>query len=125
VKTLLYVVLGGGIGTGLRFGLNLLLKPETNTVFPIHTFVINAIGCLLMGIVFAYFLKQTAHNPLMLTVVTTGILGGFTTFSAYAIESIQLFEARKGLIAITYIAASNLVGLIAAWLGYNLYKLIN
>ncbi len=118
-------MLGGGIGAGLRFGLNMLLKPEVNTVFPIHTFLINVTGCLFIGIALAFFLKPTTPNQLLLTFVTTGILGGFTTFSAFAAESIQLFEARKGFIAITYIVSSNLFGLVAAWLGYNLYKLIS
>lgn len=122
VKTWLYVVIGGAIGTGLRFGINLLLKPDVNSSFPLNTLVINITGCLLIGLAFAYLKKVTPSEQLLIAFFTTGVLGGFTTFSAYAIETAQLFEARKGGTAVIYMLLTNVFGLMAAWLGYNLHK---
>lgn len=125
MKTLLYVAIGGGIGTCLRFGLNQLLKPETAGAFPMHTFIINIVGCLVIGLTFAFIKKQIITDPLLIVGITTGILGGFTTFSSYAMESIQLIEARKNFMVIMYILLSNVLGLVAAWLGYHLHKLLS
>ncbi|MCU0442646.1 MAG: fluoride efflux transporter CrcB [Bacteroidia bacterium] len=116
MKNLLYVALGGAIGAVLRYTAGIWLKPDYHAAFPIHTFLINSAGCLCIGITFAYL--QTLSNAVAISAfLITGILGGFTTFSSFTMESVYLFE--QGLItrALSYVVFSNVSCLAAAWLG--------
>lgn len=119
-----YVAAGGAIGAILRFGVNMLLKPENESEFPVHTFTINTIGCLFIGIVFAYIVRNT-NTPVFQYFIITGILGGFTTFSSYTMETVYLITKAQETRAALYILLSNVSGIAAAWLGFNLHKLVS
>jgi fluoride exporter len=123
VKTVLYVAAGGAIGAVLRLGINLLLKPENESQFPVHTFMINTIGCLFIGVVFAYIVRST-NTQLFQYFIITGILGGFTTFSSYTMETVYLITKAQEARAVFYILLSNVSGIGAAWAGFNLHKLV-
>lgn len=124
MKTVFYVALGGAIGAVLRLGINLLLKPENAVEFPIHTFLINTLGCLAIGFVFASVLKHSDPHLLQYFIIT-GVLGGFTTFSSYTMEAVYLFDKARQLRAVSYILLSNVCGIGAAWLGFNFNRFVN
>jgi len=108
----LVVFVGAGIGGSIRHGMNIWVAHFLGTHFPWHTFVINILGSLVMGLVAGWFAErggQLGHIPLFFT---TGILGGFTTFSAFSLDAVLLWERHEHLLAALYVGGS-VVGAIA------------
>lgn len=108
----LVVFVGAGIGGSVRHGMNIWVAHFLGTHFPWHTFVINILGSLVMGLVAGWFAErggQFGHIPLFFT---TGILGGFTTFSAFSLDAVLLWERHEHLLAALYVGGS-VVGAIA------------
>lgn len=122
MKNLLFVAAGGAIGASLRYLAGIVLRPDDHAGFPLHTFLVNITGCLLIGLVFAYTVKHSGQHVLQYF-VATGIIGGFTTFSSFSMEAIYLLDVSRGMRALFYIVLSNICGIGAAWLGYNFHKL--
>jgi len=120
MKQVLLVGLGGGLGSIARFFVSGVAMQHAGTWrFPLGTFRVNCLGCLIIGALVALMERRailTAETRLFLL---TGVLGGFTTFSAFALESVLLL--RKGEIAIPvfYAVASVLGGFLAVWLGFK------
>ncbi len=123
VKILVYIAVGGAFGAVCRYGLGLLLKPDNILSFPLHTFAINVLGCLLIGLA-ASILITSNNKELVQHFLMIGILGGFTTFSSFSLESIFLIQNGKLITALTYILLSNIIGILAAIGGYQLHQLI-
>lgn len=123
LKTLLIIGTGSFIGGVLRYLLSLFIQNKFPVKFPFGTFSVNLAGCLLIGIVFGLTDKGFTSDEFKLF-LSTGILGGFTTFSAFSIESINLMLEGEIVIAIIYIIASVLGGLLAAYAGITLIKLL-
>lgn len=113
----LAVAVGGVIGCCTRYGLTQLVQQFYGRSFPLATFVINILGCFLMGWLFFLTLERLSLNPTLRTAVLTGGLGGFTTFSTFAMEALLLVEEGATRIAVVYVAASVLLGLAAAFAG--------
>jgi CrcB protein len=115
----LIVFLGGGLGAALRHGVNLLSARLFGTAFPWHTFIENVTGSLVMGLLAAYFAfkggEASQHWRLFLT---TGILGGYTTFSAFSLDAVLLYERGAFAQAALYVAGS--VGIAIAGLAVGL-----
>jgi CrcB protein len=100
------VFLGGGIGAGLRHGVNVLFARWFGTTFPWGTLFENVTGSLVMGLLAGYFaFKGDASQPLRLF-LTTGILGGYTTFSAFSLDVALLYERGEVALAALYVLAS-------------------
>ena len=118
----LIVFLGGGIGAALRHGVNLLSTRLFNTSFPAGTFAINLTGALIMGMVIEYALSKGTLSLQMKLLITTGVLGGFTTFSTFSMEIVQLFQRGQAAMAIGYASASLVLGVCAAALGVWLVR---
>lgn len=118
LKNILWIGLGGALGSIARYTVSLLMSSK---YFPYGTFLVNIIGCFTIGIFMALSIKNqtTTFNNYKLF-LTTGLCGGFTTFSAFAIENVQLFENGKPLVALTYILLSVVLGIAAAFIGYKL-----
>lgn len=114
MRTLLLVALGGATGSALRY-LIWIYTPRTESGFPMATFAVNVIGCLIIGILTAFLFRSP--NETLRLLLATGFCGGFTTFSAFGVESVQLILNGKTAVAIAYIAASLVVGLIAVAAG--------
>jgi CrcB protein len=113
----LIVFIGGGIGAALRHGVNTLVARVVSTGFPLHTLLINVLGSVLMGIIAAFFaLKSHLPAPTRLF-LTTGILGGFTTFSTYALETVLLYERGQLGYAALYAAGSVVLAVGGLFLG--------
>ena len=117
ITNFLLVALGGAIGAAARFGLGLALLRDG---FPVAIIAANVIGSFLMGLFVVWsFQKGMGHlNPL----VMTGILGGFTTFSAFSLEAYTLFEQGEVGAAGAYVAISVIVSLLAVVAGVALAR---
>jgi len=116
VKEFLLVAIGGMVGASLRYLISLNLAQAVNTGFPVATLLINLSGCLLIGLLYGNFSGTTQFGwiqPLLMI----GLLGGFTTFSSFSLESINLLKSGAIGNLFVYLLASNLGGLSLAWLG--------
>jgi len=112
----LIVFFGGGLGASLRHGINVGCARAFGTNFPYGTFVINITGSIVMGLIAGYLaFKGEASQPLRLFLMT-GILGGYTTFSAFSLDAILLYERGQIGLAAFYVAGSvglSILGLVA------------
>lgn len=100
------VFLGGGLGASLRHGMNVLVGRALGNGFPYSTFLINITGSLIMGLVAAYFAFKGDASQHWRLFLTTGILGGYTTFSAFSLDAALLYERGAIGLAALYVLAS-------------------
>lgn len=117
---LLCIFIGSGLGSVCRYSIGTYLVKATSQHYPWSTFLANTIGCLLIGLLMGYFQRTQSHWLYMLLV--TGFCGGFTTFSTFSNESIQLLRQGLYTIALTYIALSLITGFMAVAAGIYAVK---
>lgn len=117
----LIIFLGGGLGAALRHGVNLLADRMIVSSFPFGTLTINVLGSTLMGVIVGYFALKGETSQHWRLFLTTGALGGFTTFSTFSLEAVLLYERGATAAATLYVAAS--VGLSVAGLITGLWLL--
>ncbi|MFC4308531.1 fluoride efflux transporter CrcB [Steroidobacter flavus] len=121
MKQLLLVALGGAIGSVARFKMSgWVLHATPNWRFPAGTLTVNLIGCFIAGLLAGMAVKQDIFSPEARVFLFTGILGGFTTFSAFGLETLLLFKRGEAAVAIANVAVSIVFGLLVAWLGYGI-----
>jgi len=113
----IYVFIGGGVGSLFRYGISNYFS-SVNTTFPAGTFVANFLACFLFGLLLGFQLKENFqdHHTLLLI---TGFCGGFSTFSTFSGESLKLFQNQQIGLALFYIGASIIMGLLAVYLGFK------
>ena len=116
----LIVFLGAGIGGALRHGVNVGAARFFGYGFPLGTFIVNVSGSLAIGLLAGYFAYRTGVSQHMKLFITTGILGGFTTFSAFGVETQSLLRDDRLGAAAAYVALSVVVGVAAAYVGTTL-----
>ena len=121
LAALMWVFLGGGLGASLRFLMGELLRPMLKSGFPWPTLAVNLIGCALAGLLAERFGLNNPEHPWR-AFILVGVLGGFTTFSAFGLESLTLVQQGRILPATLYVLASVLGGLLAVWLGFGLAR---
>lgn len=114
---MLYVLLAlaGVIGAVCRYLIGMLIPSHG---FPLATLVLNLTGCFLLAIVMRYLARLPRVSSNMVTVIGTGFVGSYTTFSTFSLESIQLIEHQMYITALLYIGASLIGGLLFTWLGF-------
>lgn len=117
------MVIGGGIGALLRYLLGLSLAPPTPPDFPWVTFMINMVGAFGLGALMTLLAAGRLNAAWAKPFLSTGVLGGFTTWSHFIVESDQLIGARRSGLAIIYLVVSIVAGVIAAALGARLVEL--
>lgn len=122
MKQILLVFLGGGIGSCLRFLISKYSNHYFNSVV-LGTFLVNLIGCLIIGIVLGLSIKNTFLTQNQALILTTGFCGGFTTFSAFSAENFAMFKAGELFQLSAYTLASVLLGMVAVGIGFWLSRL--
>ncbi len=103
------VGLGGFVGAICRYLIGLIQVNEVTT-FPIKTFLINVIGCIVIGIITVAATKNSSINPQLVLFLKVGVCGGFTTFSTFALETADMIKAGNPLMAFIYVLGSVLIG---------------
>ena len=116
-KNFLLVGLGGCLGSMIRYAVWLFFRPVN---FPTATLLVNIAGSLVIGIVIGLSMKDVNFSQGWKIFLATGICGGFTTFSAFSAENLQMLQNGKYLLSLLYISSSIIFGIAAAWLGFKL-----
>jgi CrcB protein len=124
MKLLLLAVTGGAIGSGARYLVNVGFARAVGTSYPWSTLTVNVVGCLLMGLVTELVLRRFEGSAEVRVFMATGILGGFTTFSAFALDFVALTRANEPAAALGYVLASVIVSILAVYAGLSLGKAI-
>ena len=124
IATYVAIGLGGALGAVSRFALGRALPATAFTHFPLQIFLINALGRLVMGILVEFIALYWSPSPTIQSFLTTGFLGGFTTFSAFALEFGLLVDKDLHLHAIFYALSSVMVSILCFFVGIRLVRFI-
>ena len=114
MKTMIFVALGGAVGASLRYLVGLAVA------FPMGTLAVNVIGSFAIGLLWAGFAEK--EIPYLMPLLMTGVLGGFTTFSAFSLDTLRLMQDGRIGMAGGYVLASVALSLIACFVGLWLIK---
>ncbi|MGW6913281.1 fluoride efflux transporter CrcB [Kitasatospora sp. NPDC054939] len=115
------VAAGGAIGASARYGAG-LLWPDGPTAFPWTTFGVNVLGCALIGVLLVAVTEGRPAHPLLRPFLGTGVLGGFTTFSTYAVDVRRLVEAGRPGPGALYLVATLVAAMAAVWAAAGLTR---
>jgi fluoride exporter len=124
MSRLFLIGLAGFIGTIGRYWLSGVIARRYGETFPVGTLVVNLTGCFLVGLLFYVLQERFTVSPTARTVVLIGLLGGFTTFSSFGLQTFALLQTGEFGLATLYLTASNLVGLVLVWAGYTLARIL-
>ena len=118
----LIVFIGAGVGGALRHGVNVGSARLLGFGFPFGTLIVNVAGSFAMGLLAGYFLLRPGYSQELRLFLTTGVLGGFTTFSAFSLDTALLVERHAYALAAAYVAGSVAASLVALFLGLALFR---
>ena len=118
----LIVFMGAGVGGALRHSVNVWAVRLLGFGFPFGTLIVNVAGSLAMGLLAGYFAYRTGTSQHVRLFLTTGVLGGFTTFSAFSLDTALLIERHGYGLAAAYVIASVAISLIAIFVGLALFR---
>ena len=122
MKQLFAIAAGGALGSVLRYGLSTWVHSVVGRGFPYGTLAVNVLGCLAMGFLFVLLVERMGENTILRAGLLIGVLGGFTTFSAFSIETFNLIEQGALVKATGNMAASLVLCIGATWLGVLLAR---
>ncbi|MBI3777306.1 MAG: fluoride efflux transporter CrcB [Gammaproteobacteria bacterium] len=117
MNQVLAIAAGGAAGSVLRFWMSTWVHSFAGRSFPYGTLTVNVLGCLAMGFLFVLFLDRLSDNNVLRAGVLIGVLGGFTTFSSFSIETFNLIEQGAWVKAVANMTGSLLLCVGATWLG--------
>ena len=124
MKAILLVALGGAIGSVARYKLSgYVMQHALDWRFPLGTFTVNVVGCLAAGVLAGLAEKHAMFSPDTRVLLFAGLLGGFTTFSAFGLETMHLLKRGDIAVAAANVVLSVLAGLAALWLGLGIASL--
>ena len=123
MRTALAIAIAGALGALARWGIGTWFGQRFPS-FPWGTLVINVSGSFLLGVLFAALIERSAGTPTMRVALTTGLMGAYTTFSTFSLETFRLFEDGATGAAIANIGLSLALGLVAVWLGVGLGRAV-
>ena len=121
---ILLIGIAGLLGTLARYYLSGWADEWWGGTFPIGTMIVNALGCLAIGFLFHATEEKYLVDPVMRSAILVGFLGGFTTFSSFAVQSFTLLRGGEIFLAGVNILVSNIAGVILVWLGYALSRAV-
>jgi CrcB protein len=117
------IAVGAMLGANLRFIVGTWAADRFGADFPYGTLLVNVSGAFAIGLLLAFLAERVGVNPMWRLFFATGFLGGYTTFSSYAWETLALTEQGDWLRAVIYVVGSNAIGLLGVWLGALLARL--
>jgi CrcB protein len=120
----MYIGLAGAGGTLLRYWISEAIAKRFGETFPTGTLIVNLIGCFLAGLLFYLMFDRELVNPTLRAVLLIGLLGGFTTFSSFGLQTFALMRNREMGLALLNIGLSNLGGLMMVWAGYSVARIV-
>ncbi len=120
----LIVFFGAGLGGSARYGVSLAAARLLGTSFPWGTLAVNVVGSFAMGVIAEYWALKAGLSQPMRLFLTTGILGGFTTFSAFSLDATYLWERGQGTAATVYAAATVAVSIGALFAGLAFARMV-
>ena len=123
MRALLFVGIGGGIGSIFRYALSLYIGRHVPLVFPLGTLLVNITGCFLIGVFYSFAVKYTGFNPEWRLFLITGICGGYTTFSTFSYDGLILIKQGSILYFMLYVLGSVVLGLLATFAGAAIFKI--
>ena len=124
MSVILGVAAAGALGALSRYGVDTWVERRTDAVFPWATFLINVSGCLAVGFLIAALVDRHRAPQWLRTALVLGFCGGYTTFSTFAQEALDLLETDKAAVALAAIAANVVLGLAAVFVGLRLGRLV-
>lgn len=124
MKAILLVGLGGGAGSIFRYLTTVIVSKWSNSAISPATFIANILGCILIGIFFGVIEKQQIISTDLKLLLMTGFCGGYTTFSAFSFENLQLIQSGHIGHAVVYALSSIVLGVLAVWGGMMIVKAI-
>ena len=123
MKELIWIFIGGGLGSIFRYAIFVILK-QTNSLYPWPTLLANAIGSLLIGVLADQWIRNTSSHSLNSLFWIIGFCGGLTTFSSFALENLTLFRTSGGVSLLIYASLTYFVCLGMVLLGNSMSKMI-
>ncbi len=114
------ISIGAAMGATVRYGLTRFIHYQLNDTFPYGTLTVNALGSFLLGLLYVLLVERSLLPPAWRILLTVGLLGSFTTFSTFSLETLLLLREGSFRLAFMYVLASVGVGLIGVWLGLNI-----
>ncbi|GAB7088446.1 fluoride efflux transporter CrcB [Marinifilum fragile] len=123
LRTLLLIGMGGFLGSISRFLVGQALHRFFDTVFPIGTMTVNIVGSFIIGVVYSLAERDNLISPEIRMFLAVGFCGGFTTFSSFAFDKLNLLKDSGFLYLSLYLGGSVFLGLLAVYLGTQIYKL--
>jgi len=124
MQKVLFIGLAGLVGTLGRYWLSGWIGRKFGETFPTGTVVVNLAGCFLVGFLYHSFEERQLVDPIIRSAVLIGLLGGFTTFSSYGIQTFTLLKDGEFAFALLNVFISNFCGLLLVWTGYTLAKAV-
>lgn len=120
MKSIFFVGIGGAVGSVMRYILGSIGSHYFKGTFPFATFITNFLGCLIIGLLISYFDKNGELNPSLKLLLITGFCGGFTTFSTFAAENVQLLENGNYGLLFANVVGSVVLGMGGVMLGMRI-----
>lgn len=124
MKTLLFVALGGALGASCRYGVGVAAAHLGSGQFPWGTFAVNVVGSFILGILAAMMTFSWSPSPEMRAFLVVGVLGGFTTFSAYSLEVVLLIERDRLALAGVFMLGTVAVSVAGLFAGMRLTRMV-
>jgi fluoride exporter len=116
----LVIALGGALGALSRYALGTAVQRASGGAFPLGTFIVNIVGCLLYGAIYGWLQKKLDLSPQVQLALLTGFMGAFTTFSTYAHETVKLLQDGRIGLAVINVVGQTVIGLLFIFAGLRL-----